>query len=134
MPSRPAITTKGYHRGRTPANKGLQRYPAEVLTPDEVRALLAACSNRAPTGVRNRALIAVLYRGGLRLGKRWPSMPKDLDPVQGTITVLHGKGDRRGRWASTPEAMALVLRWAGPAQGPRHRRRRRLFCTWTAGR
>ena len=47
-------------------NKG-QRFPVEVLTPDEVRALLTACSSRAPTGIRNRALITVLYRGGLRL-------------------------------------------------------------------
>jgi site-specific recombinase XerD len=44
---------------RTPANKG-RTYPAEVLTPDEVRALLKACSHRAPTGVRNRALLMTL--------------------------------------------------------------------------
>jgi hypothetical protein len=31
---------------RRPANAG-QRYPAEILTPDEVRALIKACSNRA---------------------------------------------------------------------------------------
>ena len=51
-----------------PANRG-RRYPAEFLTADEVRALLRACSSRAPTGIRNRALIACLYRGGLRLAE-----------------------------------------------------------------
>jgi hypothetical protein len=31
-------------------------YPAEVLTPGEVQALISACSATAKTGVRNRAL------------------------------------------------------------------------------
>jgi len=47
-------------------NKG-ETFPVEVLTSDEVKALLAACSKRAPTGIRNRALIALLYRGQLRI-------------------------------------------------------------------
>ncbi len=64
------VTQKGYHAGREPANKG-RSYPVEVLTDDEVRALIRACSNRAPTGIRNRALIVVLYRAGCVLGRRW---------------------------------------------------------------
>ena len=55
---------KGYHEGREPANKG-RTYPPEVLTGEEVRALIEACSSRAPTGIRNRSLIAAMYRGGL---------------------------------------------------------------------
>ena len=39
----------------------------EPLTPAEVSALLASCSRRAPTGIRNRALITLLYRSGLRI-------------------------------------------------------------------
>jgi site-specific recombinase XerD len=128
MPTRPAVTTKGYHRGRVPANKG-RKFPAEVLTPDEVKALLRACSSRAPTGIRNRALIAVLYRGGLRLGEALALMPKDLDPAQGTITVLHGKGDRRRTVGLDPEAIALILRWADRRKHLGIDGRRRLFCT-----
>lgn len=63
---------------RTPGNKG-QKYPAEVLRPEEVTALLRACSTRAPSGIRNRALIAVLYRGGLRLAEALALYPKDVD-------------------------------------------------------
>jgi hypothetical protein len=44
-----------------------KRFPAELLTPEEIRALIRAYSARAPTGIRNHALIAVLYRGGLHL-------------------------------------------------------------------
>jgi len=39
-----------------------RRRPPEVLTEPEAIALIKACSTRAPTGVRNRALIAVLWR------------------------------------------------------------------------
>jgi len=51
-----------------PWNKG-KNLPAEPLTVDEVRALTGGCSNRAPTGVRNVALIVTLYRGGLRISE-----------------------------------------------------------------
>ena len=75
-----------------PANKGL-KLPAEPLTPNEVKALINACSKRAVTGIRNRALIVVLYRAGLRVSEALALQPKDLDPIASTIRVLHGKGD-----------------------------------------
>jgi len=55
------VTQPGYHRGPVPANKG-RMYPAEVLTPDEVLALLDQCSQTSSLGPRHRALITVLYR------------------------------------------------------------------------
>src|SRR5438105_10674525 len=47
-----------------------RKLPAEVLTADEVKALVRACSTRAPTGVRNRTLLVALSPGDLpvRLG------------------------------------------------------------------
>jgi site-specific recombinase XerD len=122
------VTTPGYHFGRTAPNKG-QSFPAEILTPDEVKALIRACSNRAPTGVRNRALITVLYRGGLRLGEALALLPKDVDPDQGTITVLHGKGDRRRIVGLDPGAMAIILRWVERRRSLGLTGRQPLFCT-----
>ena len=54
---------------------------------------IRACSKRASTGVRNRALIVVLYRAGLRISEALALLPKDLDAQASTIRVLHGKGD-----------------------------------------
>jgi len=54
----------GYHQGREP-NKG-KRYPAEILTPEEVRSLFGQISITSSIGLRNRAVITVLYRAGLR--------------------------------------------------------------------
>ena len=89
----------------------MSKFPVEVLTEPEVRRLIKACSNRAPTGIRNRALIAILYRGGLRLGEALALLPKDLDPRAGTVAVLHGKGDKRRTIGLDPGAFALVDRW-----------------------
>lgn len=49
-----------------PANKG-RRYRAEVLSRAEASALIAVCSPSSSTGIRNRALITLLYRGGLQI-------------------------------------------------------------------
>ena len=93
-----------------PANKG-KRYPPEPLTLDEVLRLMRVPSSRAPTGVRNRALIAVLYRAGLRINEALALYPKDIDREAGTIRVLHGKGDRSRTVGMDPEAFGLVERW-----------------------
>ena len=105
------------------------RYPVEVLTPTEVRALINACSNRAPTGIRNRALIAILYRCGLRIGEALALMPKDLDEKAGTVRVLHGKGDKARTVGLDPDGFAYVSRWLERRQKAGINGRAPLFCT-----
>jgi integrase/recombinase XerD len=114
--------------GNRPANKG-RRLPAELLLSEEVRALLRACSARAPTGIRNRALIAVLYRGGLRISEALALLPKDVDSDQGTLAVLHGKGDRRRTVGMDPAAFSLLERWLDRRRALGLSGRRPVFCT-----
>ncbi len=47
-------------------NKG-RKLPAEPLSANEVIRLIGQCSKRAPSGVRNAAMLAVMWRGGLPL-------------------------------------------------------------------
>jgi len=122
------IITPGYHAGRTAPNKG-KTYPPEVLTADEVKALIRASSNRAPTGIRNRALIVVMYRAGLRLSEALALKPKDIDAEAGSITVLHGKGDKRRVVGLDPGSMAILLRWADKRRQFGLTGRSPLFCT-----
>jgi site-specific recombinase XerD len=122
------IITPGYHAGRTAPNKG-KTFPAEVLTEDEVKALIRSCSNRAPTGIRNRALITVMYRAGLRLSEALALKPKDIDQGAGTITVLHGKGDRRRVVGIDPGSMAIVMRWMDQRPSLGLTGRSPVFCT-----
>ena len=112
----------------TPANKG-KRYPAEPLTADEVRSLVKACSTRAPTGIRNRALITVLCRGGLRISEALALEPKDLDRNEGSIRVLHGKGDRSRTIGLDHGAFAIVELWLDRRRGLGINGHRRVFCT-----
>ncbi len=53
-----------------------RRLPPEVLTDAEVCALMRACGRYAPTGLRNRALIALLYRAGLRINEALSLYPR----------------------------------------------------------
>jgi site-specific recombinase XerD len=123
-----SIITPGYHAGRVAPNKG-KTYPPEVLAPDEVKALIRASSNRAPTGIRNRALITVMYRAGLRLSEALALKPKDVDPAAGTVVVLHGKGDKRRVVGLDPGSMAIILRWVDKRHQYGLTGRSPLFCT-----
>ena len=46
-------------------------------------------------GFRLRALIVVLWRGGLRVQEALALGERDLDPRRGSLLVRHGKGGRR---------------------------------------
>ncbi len=91
-------------------SKPLRHFHPEVLTDDEVRRLMTACSAR-PTGVRNRALLVVLYRAGLRINEALSLYPKDVDAVVGAIRVLNAKGGRSRTVGMDPEGFAILQRW-----------------------
>lgn len=88
-----------------------RRFPVEILTSDEVRALMAKASRRGSCGVRDRALIATLYRAGLRIREALDLRPKDVDLAAGTIRVLNGKGGKQRVVGIDGEAVALVELW-----------------------
>ncbi len=104
------VTRPGHHRGRAPANKG-KTYPAEILTPDEVKALLGQCSPTSSLGIRDRALITVLYRTGLRCAEALALRVKDVDLRVGSVAVLRGKGNRRRTVGIDPGAVRVIESW-----------------------
>ena len=86
--------------------------PPEVFTEDEVRALIAACSTRGVTGHRNRALLVVLWRTGVRNSEALELRPHDVDFKNGTVRVRLGKGLKpRTTVLSDLDALPLVERW-----------------------
>ncbi len=94
----------------TAARKG-KSYPVEILTPDEIRALAAQCSTTTNYGIRNRAVIVLLYRTGLRLSEALALRPKDVNLEVGSVTVLHGKGDRMRTVGIDPGANPHIEAW-----------------------
>src|SRR6059036_1429582 len=105
------------------------RRPIELLTTDEARALLRAASGRAPTGIRNRALIVMGWRAGLRVQELLDLFPKDLDPDAGTVNVANGKGGRQRLVGLDPTAFSVVERWLDRRRDLGFNGRQRLFCT-----
>lgn len=106
-----------------------RKRPADVPTSTEVQALIKACSNRAPTGIRNRALIAVMWRCGLRVGEALALEPRDVDLDNGTLRVRHGKGDQSRTVGLDASAAALLARWIDRRKQLGHNGRKKLFCT-----
>ncbi len=71
-----------------------KRYPIEVLTKDEIQALLEACGKETWTDRRNYALLVLLWRTGLRIAEALALRPCDVDVQRSAIRVLRGKGGR----------------------------------------
>lgn len=118
---RSPVTLPEHRRGRPARNRGM-RLPPEPLTQAEALRLLAACEYGRPSAShpeghpchaarRNRALIVVMWRSGLRVGEALALKPGDVDVERGTIRVLHGKGDRSRVVGLDPGAAMLVHEW-----------------------
>ena len=90
---RSPATMAGYHAGRPPRNKG-QLYPADPPTVEEIIAVMRLAGDDRH-GARLRALIVVLWRGGLRVQEALALREADLDPRRGSLLVRNGKGGRR---------------------------------------
>ena len=112
-----------------PPNKG-KRYPPEPLTPAEVDAIIGRCSRRAPSGIRNRAMLWLAYRSGLRISELLALRPVDLNLADHSARVLHGKGDKATVRYWHPSADDALLRWLDERKRYGLARNGvRLFCT-----
>lgn len=94
-----------------PTSRPARRLPPEPLTTDEVAALFRACAGPPPAHARNRALLAVLYRAGLRVREALALEPKDLDMNACAVRVLRGKGNRPRTVGIDAHAMSIVGEW-----------------------
>jgi site-specific recombinase XerD len=92
----------GHNAGRPPRNKGM-RYPADPPTVEEIVAVM----RKIPVdrhGLRLRAMIVVLWRGGLRIQEALDLTESDLDARRGSILVRAGKGNKRREVGMDPWA------------------------------
>ena len=99
----------------------------DILTTGECHSLLSACSSKAPTGIRNQALIVVLWRTCLRIKEALDLLPKDISGD--SIRVHSGKGDRARTVGLDPESSAVVERWVTKRREMGFKASQRLFCT-----
>src|SRR2546426_9151399 len=90
---RSPATLPGFHTGRPPRNKGML-YPADPPSVEEIVCVMRHASED-PHGRRLRAMLVMLWRGGLRVEEALALTEHDLEPQRGSVLVGHGKGGRR---------------------------------------
>lgn len=125
----PNLETLARNRKGKPSPIRGKRFPIELLTDQEILSLIKACSPKCPSGVRNRAILALMYRGCLRVSEVTALAVRDLDASQGTLCVRHGKGNKRRVIGLDPQTVALVQVWLGARQKLGLGNQLPLFCT-----
>lgn len=104
----------------------------DLLEPEEVEQLMAACED-SPSGLRDRALIALMAATGVRVSEALAVLPRDLDLRRRRLHVRRGKGGLpRHVWVH-PDAAVPIGEWMaernrlGLADAP-------LFCSLRGSR
>jgi site-specific recombinase XerD len=121
-----------FQKGNMPPNHG-KKYPAESLTELEVEALIRGASRRAPTGLRNRALVELVFRAGLRIEEALALKVADIDLEARTVRVLQGKGSKARTVALLPCAWGNLDAWLEKRTALGFNGHHRLFCTLQGG-
>lgn len=104
------VTIPGHGAGVKPASTGL-KYPPEPLTNSEALALLEVIPQKTITGVRDRSLLGLLWRTGLRVSEALDLLPHHVDQATKRVTVLHGKGDKRRTVGIDDYGLFVIQPW-----------------------
>jgi site-specific recombinase XerD len=99
-----------------------------AITADEVDRVIAACDSRSAYGMREKAIVVLLARLGLRAGEVIRLRIEDIDWVRGCVLVQAGKTHRERSLPLSQEvgdALEAYLRRARPISAHRE-----LFLRW----
>ena len=99
-----------------------------VLEKAEVEAVLGQPNTRCPTGLRNRAILEVMYRGGLRLSEVVNLRPRDVRWESSGLEVRKGKGAKDRNVPVDSETVGWLRAWE--TLRPKGKR---FFCTLKGG-
>lgn len=85
----------------------------KTLSSEEVEALMAAPNLAAPTGLRNRCMLALMHRSGLRVSEVCGLHLRDVRWREGQIHLRPeiAKGKREGFAYLDPQTEELLRRW-----------------------
>ena len=91
-------------------------YLPQFLTEDEIDQLLGAPDIATEEGVRDRALIEIMYAAGLRVSELISLKQADVD-VQSGLIVCHGKGSKERRVPIGKSAIHWVQQYSAIRAG-----------------
>ena len=109
-PNANALTDEEYRRIReVKADKGERLPRGRAVPAGELTALVRACArNVNAAGLRDTAMLAALYTGGLRRSELAALTVEDYTPTPPALRVLHGKNDKQ-RTVPIPASAAAAL-------------------------
>jgi integrase/recombinase XerD len=84
-----------------------ERKPPRYASPQQIESLLNQPDTGTPTGLRDRALLEVIYSAGLRISEALDLEIRDINVAEGFIHVRNGKGGK----ARTVPVGATALQW-----------------------
>lgn len=93
-----------------------RRLPKHILTPEEAEAILAQPDLETPMGLRDRALLEVLYATGVRRGELEKLQVEDLQLTSLTLRVEQGKGQKDRLLPLSERAAAWVEKYLEEAR------------------
>ena len=110
-----------------------KRLPGTVFSAEEITTILAGFSTRSISGVRNRAIVAMQFAGGLRISEALGLFKQDLDLEKRLVTIRSGKGNKTRTVGILPSLIPYIETWIKARTGLGFNGRQRLFCTHTSG-
>ncbi len=81
------------------------------LSRDEAKSLLAACSNTS-SGIRDKAVLTTLYRGGTRISETLKVRPADINWEKKMLVIQEGKGNKSRTIVLDDGALDVLKTWA----------------------
>jgi len=83
-----------------------------MLQPDEIKTLIQVCGlHNRETGIRDAAIISLLYVTGMRRFEAANLDIGDFDTITGQVTIQHGKGDKARTSYIDGNAKTHVMNW-----------------------
>ncbi len=108
--------------------KGKRSQPKKlpfVLDKSEVERLLSIPNVKCPTGLRNRAMLEIMWGAGLRVSEVVGLRPGDIRWDSGHLEVRGGKGGKDRTIPINGETLGWLRAW----HAKRPKRAQRFFCT-----
>ena len=106
----------------------INRRIESILTEEEVDKLIAQVPKKSATGLRNRAMLAAMLGGGLRVSEVVALMPRDVDMCRGEVVVRLGKGGKSRVVPVSEETVAHLQAWAERRLALGHNAHHHFFC------
>lgn len=101
----------------------------QTYTHEEVSRVINSISSRSVSGLRNRALIMLLFRSGLRCQEALDLRPMDLDRRKHSVRVLCGKGGKERVVGMEDFAFEYIERWLEARELMGIKGNKPLFCS-----